>query len=69
MTYYVSEEDAGRIRAAFYAGRDEHRWRTLTDMQHAAVMQQVEEIENRHNGGHPFEPLPAGSGPIGRPLP
>lgn len=68
MTYYASEEDSGRIRAAYYAARDEHGWRNLTDMQLEAIMRQVEAIEARHNNGQPFEPLPAGTGPVGRPL-
>lgn len=68
MNYYAPVEDAGRIRAAFFAGRDEAGWRSLTDFQVDAMMQLVERLEARHNRGLPFEGLGPGSIPAGRPL-
>lgn len=68
MNYYADEDQQGRIRAAFYAGRDAYGWRSLTDMQLEAVMQRVEALEQQLNNGQPFDPVPAGSLPVGRPL-
>ena len=33
MTYYADSDQSGRIRAAYFAGRDKYRWRNMTDMQ------------------------------------
>ena len=55
-------------RAAFFAGRDKYRWRTMTDMQLHGVMGLVESLEREFNDGEHFEPMPPGTGPVGRPL-
>lgn len=68
MNYYASTDQDGRIRAAYYAGRDRYGWRSMTDMQLAAVMDRVVELEREFNGGQEFEPMPPGTGPVGRPL-
>ncbi len=68
MNYYASANQDGRIRAAFYAGRDRYGWRNMTDMQLQGVMGLVEELEKQLNGGAEFEPMPPGTGPVGRPL-
>ena len=68
MNYYASTNQDGRIRAAFYAGRDRYGWRNMTDMQLQGVMGLVEELEKQLNGGEEFEPMPPGTGPVGRPL-
>lgn len=68
MSYYVDSDQDGRIRAAFYAGRDKYRWRNMTDMQIQGVMGLVEALEREMNGGQHFEPMPPGTGPLGRPV-
>lgn len=68
MNYYADSDQDGRIRAAFYAGRDKYRWRNMTDMQLHGVMGLVESLEREFNGGEHFEPMPPGTGPVGRPL-
>ncbi|MGO1627601.1 MAG: hypothetical protein ACTHX2_02195 [Microbacterium sp.] len=68
MNYYADEDQQGRIRAAYYAGRDTYGWQTLTDMQNQIIMQRVEELEREFNGGAPFEPVHPGSISRGRPL-
>lgn len=68
LNYYVDKDEQGRIRAAYYAGRDKHGWRSFSDMQREAVMRLVEQLEHDVNGGRPFEGLSAGSIPAGRPL-
>lgn len=68
MNYYADEDQQGRIRAAYYAGRDTYGWQTLTDMQNQIMMQHVEQLEREFNGGAPFEPVHPGSISRGRPL-
>ena len=68
MNYYADSDQAGRIRAAFFAGRDKYRWRTMTDMQLHGVMGLVESLEREFNDGEHFDPMPPGTGPVGRQL-
>jgi len=68
MNYYADSDQDGRIRAAFYASRDKYRWRTMTDMQLHGVMSLVESLEREFNDGDHFDPMPPGTGPVGRPL-
>lgn len=68
MNYYADSDQDGRIRAAFYAGRDKYRWRNMTEMQLHGVMGLVESLEREFNDGEHFEPMPPGTGPVGRPL-
>lgn len=68
MNYYADTDQDGRIRAAYFAGRDKYGWRTLTDMQLHGVMTLVEDLEGEFNGGEHFEPMPPGTAPVGRPL-
>lgn len=68
MNYYADADQQGRIRAAFYAGRDKYGWRTMTDMQLAWAMANVEALEAEFNGGEPFDPVPPGAIPAGRPI-
>lgn len=68
MNYYADTDQDGRIRAAYYAGRDKYGWRNMTDMQLHGVMGLVESLERELNGGEHFEPMPPGTGPVGRPL-
>ncbi|WP_424468097.1 ParB family protein [Pseudoclavibacter helvolus] len=68
-SYYTQEEDQdGRIRAAFFAGRDTYGWRNMSDMQLETMMNRVEALEDEFNGGRPFEGMPPGTGPVGKPL-
>lgn len=68
-SYYTQEEDQdGRIRAAFFAGRDKYGWRNMSDMQLETMMTRVEALEDEFNGGRPFEGMPPGTGPVGKPL-
>lgn len=67
LNYYVdSVEQAGRIRAAFLAGRETYGWRTFTQMQKEAIMSVVEQLERELNNGQPFAPAEAGAVPPGR---
>lgn len=68
MNYYVDQDDAGRIRAAFLAGRDRYGWRNLTEFQLDTMMQRVAQLEAEFNDGQPFSPAGAGSVSAGRPM-
>ncbi|WP_298807052.1 hypothetical protein [uncultured Pseudokineococcus sp.] len=68
MNYYADTDQDGRIRPAHYAGGDKYGWRNMTDMQLHGVMGLVESLERELNGGEHFEPMPPGTGPVGRPL-
>lgn len=68
MNYYADASQDGRIRAAYYAGRDKYGWRNMTEMQLHGVMGLVESLERDFNNGEHFTPMPPGTGPVGRPL-
>lgn len=69
MNYYVEDTDqAGRIRAAYFAGRDRYGWRNMTDFQLDTMLQRVAELEREFNGGEPFTPAGAGTVSAGRPM-
>lgn len=69
MGYYAAPEDSDRIRAAFIAARNAGRpWRSLSDFQLEAILEQVVRLEAELNGGKPFEGAPAYSLSPGRPM-
>lgn len=69
MGYYAAPEDSERIRAAFIAARNAGRpWRSLSDFQLEAILDQVVRLEAELNGGKPFEGAPAHSLSPGRPM-
>ena len=67
LNYYVKDIDtAGRIRAAYLAGRSQYEWANFSEMQAAAVLALVTQLEQEINGGVQFPPKPAGAVPTGR---
>lgn len=68
VAYYAADEENGRIRAAFLAGRDKYGWRSFTDFQLETMLDRVALLEAEFNGGRPFEGVPPKAGPLGRPL-
>ena len=69
MGYYAAPEDSERIRAAFIAARNAGRpYRSLSDFQLEAILDQVVRLEAELNGGRPFEGAPAHSLSPGRPM-
>lgn len=68
VSYYADDDENGRIRAAFMAGRDRYGWRSFTDFQLATILDRVEQLEQELNGGRPFEGVPPKGGQLGRPM-
>lgn len=68
VSYYADDDENGRIRAAFMAGRDRYGWRSFTDFQLATILDRVEQLEQELNGGRPFEGIPPKGGQLGRPM-
>lgn len=68
MSYYAPVDFGDRLRAFYYAARDDRGWSNTTDMHLDIMGAALEAAEARYNAGEPFEPRPAGTGPVGRPL-
>lgn len=68
VSYYADDDENGRIRAAFMAGRDRYGWRSFTDFQLETILNRVEQLEQELNGGRPFEGVPPKGGQLGRPM-
>lgn len=68
VSYYADDDENGRIRAAFMAGRDRYGWRSFTDFQLVTILDRVERLEQELNGGRPFEGVPPKGGQLGRPM-
>ena len=68
VSYYADDDENGRVRAAFMAGRDRYGWRSFTDFQLATILDRVEQLEQELNGGRPFEGVPPKGGQLGRPM-
>jgi len=67
--FAASEEEAGRIRAAWQhtlTTGDGHN--SLAQFERFAVMKLVAELEAKHNGGEPWPYLPSGAIRTGRPV-
>ena len=67
LSYYITEEEAGRVRAVFWELGRKFGWRNITEMQHEIIMNAVEAFEKEYNGGKPYDPIPKGGLGMGRP--
>lgn len=67
VTFYQSEEETDRMRAAFVHTREQEGERSLSQFIQHAVMLEVWRREQLYNDGAPFEHVPAGVIPRGRP--
>lgn len=68
VSFYQDEDDTDRVRGALLHTMANEPHRTLTDFIHAAVMEKVERLEAKYNGGNPFPPVKARELPQGRPF-
>lgn len=55
------------LRGAFLATRAETGDRSVSDLVTRAVEREVARLARKHHGGQPFDPVPAGVVPTGRP--
>ena len=67
VSFYQDPEDTDRVRGAILHTMHLENSRTLSDFIHNAVMEKVEELENKYNNRKPFPNTKAGELPQGRP--
>ena len=61
FTPYFTEDEAGRVRAAFLAAGPLEGDASVSDFIVRATMREVKRLERKHNHGKNWEPVPAGS--------
>ncbi|WP_458117292.1 ParB family protein [Arthrobacter sp. D2-10] len=66
FTPYFTQEDAGRVRAAFLSTGAAEGYASVSDLIEKAVLKEVRRLQRKHNGGKPFEPVPPGALRTGR---
>lgn len=69
VSFYQAREDTDRVRGAIlHTMASEEGARSLSQFIHQAVMEKVEALEAKYNGGRPFPPVGARELPQGRPM-
>jgi hypothetical protein len=68
VAYYQAEEDAARVRGGFQQVGHQEGYNTFSDFHAAVLMQEIERLEAKYNGGKPFEGAAPKSGRLGRPM-
>lgn len=68
VAFYMSAQDAARMRGALRNTQHLTYVRGLSDFIAQAVMSEVERLERKHNDGQPWEPVGPGEIPTGRPM-
>jgi hypothetical protein len=66
FTPYFTQEDAGRVRAAFLSAGAVEGYASVADLIEKAVLKEVRRLQRKHNGGKPWEPVPPGALRTGR---
>lgn len=61
FTPYFTEDEAGRVRAAFLAAGPLEGDASVSDFIVRATMREVQRMERKHNQGRQWDPAPAGS--------
>lgn len=61
FTPYFTEDEAGRVRAAFLAAGHLEGDASVSDFIVRATMREVKRLERKHSHGKKWEPAPAGS--------
>ena len=67
-SFYQGHDDGMRMRGAFLATKYEEGHENLSEFINEAVMDKVRALEEKHNGGQPFRPLPPGGIGLGKPV-
>lgn len=68
VSFYQNREDTDRVRGAILHTMASEGARSLSQFIHQAVMEKVEALEAKYNGGRPFPPVGARELPQGRPM-
>ncbi|NYI72717.1 hypothetical protein GGQ54_003331 [Naumannella cuiyingiana] len=68
VSFYQDPDDTARVRAAILHTMTTEGSRGLSQFIHDAVMEKVEQLEARYNGGEPFPPVGPRELPQGRPM-
>lgn len=66
FTPYFTQEDAGKVRAAFLSKGTAEGYASVSDLIEKAGLKEVRRLQHKHNGGQPFEPVPPGALRTGR---
>src|SRR3954454_5153590 len=64
---WMDPEDVAQVRGTFLGTQDETGHPSVGALMVAAVLNEVERLEKRYNGGEPYPPAPPGAVPTGRP--
>lgn len=67
VAVWMDPEDAAQVRGTFLGTQDETGHSSVGALMVAAVLNEVERLEKRYNGGEPYPPAPPGTVPTGRP--
>ncbi|MGW9114504.1 ParB family protein [Microbacterium sp. NPDC055683] len=68
VSFYQDRADTDRVRGAILHTMATERYRNLSQFINEAVMEKVERLEKKYNGGNPFPPVTARELPQGRPM-
>lgn len=68
LTIYQEPEDTDRMRGAMVGTIQHEGFKTLSKFVQEAIMEKVERLEQRYNGGEPFPAVGPGVIPAGRPM-
>ena len=66
FTPYFTQEDAGRVRAAFLSTGAAEGYASVSDLIEKAVLKEVRRLQRKYNGGKSWEPVPPGALRTGR---
>lgn len=67
-SFYQDPDDGMRMRGAFLATKYVEGHDNLSEFINEAVMEKVQALEEKHNGGQPFRPMPPGGIGLGKPV-
>lgn len=68
VSFYQDREDTARMRGAVLATRDDEGHRSMSEFINAAVLAEVERLEEKYNNGEQFPPVEANRSHAGKPL-
>ena len=60
FTPYFTQDDAGRVRAAFLSTGASEGYASVSDLIEKAVLKEVRRLQRKYNGGRKWPGVPAG---------